>query len=253
MSKVWIIAKKDLKSYFTSPIGYIVIAAFMCIMGLMFFSILKFFYEHGAQFEQYNGKGMNISNEINRSMFGNMNLILLFLTPFITMRLFAEERKMHTLELLMTSPLKLSEIILGKFLSSFFFVLIMLAMTSIYPLVVFFTGSPDWGPLLTGYVGTFLLCCCYLSIGLLYSSMTENQIVAGALAFTTAIYFWLINWAAQSAGPILEKFLNFLSLLEHFKSFNQGIFNTADILFYFSVIFLGLFLSYRVLDSYRWR
>ena len=148
MKNIWVIARRDFRSYFTSPIAYIVIAGFLVIMGWMFFFSLSHFQMQNMQYMQYNmGKGTSITDGIIRPLYGNMNVIFLLLVPFITMRLFAEEKKLHTLELLMTAPLKLSEIILGKFFSALLFVMIMLGMTFIYPIILFATGNPDLGGL----------------------------------------------------------------------------------------------------------
>ncbi len=254
LRNIWTIAGRDFKTYFTSPIAYIVIAGFMVIMGWMFFFNLSHFNMQNMQYQQFNmGKGVSITEGIIRPLYGNMNVIFLFLVPFITMRLFAEEKKLHTIELLMTSPVQLSEIILGKFFSSFLLVSIMLVLTGVYPIVLFATGNPELGPIVTSYIGTLLLSSCYLSIGILFSSVTENQIVAGALTFAAGLFFWLVSWATQSAGPVWGELLTYLSLISHYNNFGQGLLNTSDIAFYLSFIGLGLFLTHRVLDSFRWR
>lgn len=254
MKNIWIIAYRDLKSYFTSPIAYIIIAGFMAIMGWMFFFNLSHFNLQNMQYQQFNmGKGVSITEGIIRPLYGNMNVIFLFLVPFITMRLFAEEKKQHTIELLMTSPISLTQMILGKFLSSLLFVKIMLFFTLVYPVVLVITGNPEIGPIFTSILGTFLLCGCYLSLGVLFSSMTENQIVAGALTFASGLFFWLVSWATQSAGPFWSDILNYLSLISHYNNFGQGLLDTSDIFYYLSFITMGLFLTYRVIDSYRWR
>src|ERR1041385_1588798 len=135
---IWTVARRDFRAYFTSPIAYIVIAGFLVIMGWMFFFNLSHFNLQNLQYQQFNmGKGVSITDGIIRPLYGNMNVIFLFLVPFITMRLFAEERKVHTIELLMTSPVTLTEIILGKFVSSFLLVCVMLAMTLVYPVILF--------------------------------------------------------------------------------------------------------------------
>ncbi|NDG84257.1 MAG: hypothetical protein EBX52_04365 [Proteobacteria bacterium] len=254
LKKAWTVASRDFRSYFTSPIAYIVIAGFLVIMGWMFFFNLSHFSLQNMQYKQYGmGKGMSITEGILRPLYGNMNVIFLFLVPFITMRLFAEERKMQTLQLLMTSPITLTEIILGKFLSAFLLVLTMLGLTSVYPVILLLCGNPDAGTLVANYTGTLLLASCYISIGVLFSAMTENQIVAGALTFAAGLFFWLINWASQSAGTFWADFLDYLSLIQHYNNFSQGIIDTTDVIFYFSFIGLGLFFTHRVLDSYRWR
>lgn len=251
---IWVIARKDFRAYFTSPIAYIVIAGFMVIMGWMFFFILSHFNMQNMQYQQYNmGKGVSITDGIIRPLYANMNVIFLFLVPFITMRLFAEERKLHTIELLMTSPVQLIDVILGKFFSALMLLKVMLLMTLVYPLILFATGNPELGPIVTTYIGVFLLCSCYLALGILFSSMTENQIIAGALTFASGLFFWLVNWATQSAGPVWGEILSYLSLMSHFNSFGQGLLNTSDIFYYLSFMGIGIFLTHRVLDSFRWR
>lgn len=251
---IWIIARKDFRAYFTSPIAYIVIAGFMVIMGWMFFFNLSHFNMQNMQYQQFNmGKGVSITEGIIRPLYGNMNVIFLFLVPFITMRLFAEEKKLHTIELLFTSPLTLTEIILGKFFSAWMLVAVMLALTITYPVILFATGNPELGPIVSNYVGTLLLASCYLSIGVLFSSVSENQIVAGALTFAAGLFFWLVSWATQAAGPVLGDVLNYLSLISHYNNFGQGLINSSDVFYYLSFITVGLFLTHRVLDSYRWR
>jgi ABC-2 type transport system permease protein len=254
MKNIWTIAYKDFKAYFTSPIAYIVTAGFLVIMGWMFFWNLSHFNMQNLQFAQYNmGKGVSITDGIIRPLYGNMNVVLLFLVPFVTMRLLAEEKKIHTIELLMTSPVTITEIIVGKFLSAWLLVNVMLALTLVYPLILLIAGNPDVGPMCTAYMGTVLLSGCYLSIGTLFSSVTENQIVAGALTFAAGLFFWLISWATQAAGPVWSDLLMYLSLIGHFNSFSSGLINTSDIFYYLSFITVGLFLTHRVLDSYRWR
>ena len=254
MKNIWIIAYRDFKAYFTSPIAYIIIAGFLAIMGWMFFFNLSHFNLQNMQYQQMNmGKAASITEGIIGPLYGNMNVIFLFLVPFITMRLFAEERKAHTIELLMTAPVTLTQIIFGKFLSSFLLVLVMLSLTLIYPIVLFLTGNPELGPIVTSYLGTLLLSGCYLAIGILFSSVTENQIVAGALTFAAGLFFWLISWAAQSVGSTLSDVLTYLSLINHYRNFSMGVLNSSDVVYYLSFMGVGLFLTHRVLDSFRWR
>jgi ABC-2 type transport system permease protein len=254
MRNVWTIARRDFRAYFTSPIAYIVIAGFLGIMGWMFFFNLSHFNMQNMQYQQYNmGKGASITDGIIRPLYGNMNVIFLFLVPFITMRLFAEERKQHTIELLMTAPVTLTEIILGKFLSSYLLVGVMLLLTLVYPITLILFGNPDVGAIVTCYLGTILLAGCYLALGVLFSSLTENQIVAGALTFAAGLFFWLISWAQQAAGAVWGDILGYLSLIQHYNGFSQGVINSTDVVFYLSFIGVGLFLTHRVLDSFRWR
>ncbi len=248
------IAARDFRAFFSSPIFYIVTAGFMVIMGWMFFNNLSYFNLQNMQHAQYQyGQSTSITEGIVRPLYGNMNVMFLFFAPFITMRLFSEERKMHTIELLLTSPITLGELVIGKFLASFYFVLFMLVATMIYPVILYTTGNPDLGPIATSYLGTFLMTSCYLALGLFFSSMTENQIVAGALTFAAGLFFWLINWASQMAGTFWGEVLQYLSLIQHFNNFARGVIATSDLIFYVSFIGLSLFFTHRVMDSYRWR
>jgi ABC-2 type transport system permease protein len=251
---IWTIARRDFRSYFTTPIAYIILALFLAIMGYMFFNMLAYFNEQAMNYQTYNmGKVMSVSEGVIRPLYGNMNVILLFFTPAITMRLFAEERKNQTIQLLMTSPVSLTDIVVGKYLSAALFVLVMIGATLVYPIVLMIFGTPDVGTLVASILGTFLLTCCLLATGVLFSAMTENQIVAVFLTICVNFLLWIISWSAYSAGPVWSEVLMHLSLINHFMKFSQGMIDTSDLIYYFSFIFFGLFLTHRVLDSYRWR
>jgi ABC-2 type transport system permease protein len=253
-ANTWTIARRDFRSYFTTPIAYIVLALFLAIMGFMFFNMLAYFNEQAMNYQTYNmGKVMTISEGVIRPLYGNMNVILLFFTPAITMRLFAEERKNQTIQLLMTSPVTLTEIVVGKFLSAALFVSTMITATLVYPIVLMIFGQPDIGTLIASILGTYLLACCLLTTGVLFSAMTENQIVAVFLTICVNFLLWIISWSAYSAGPVWSDVLMHLSLINHFMKFSQGMIETSDLIYFFSFIFFGLFLTHRVLDSYRWR
>lgn len=257
MTNAWTIAKRDIKSYFSSPIAYIVIAVFLGIMGWMFFFNLDHFFRYQLQFQRFGqgqGGGMSITDGIIRPLFGNMNVIFLFLVPFITMRVFAEEKKNQTIALLLTTPVRVTEIIFGKFLAVLALICTMLTVTAVYPAIIAYTGNPDLGPIFSSYLGIFLTFACYLSVGLFCSSLTENQIVAGALTFGILLFFWLISWAANSAPAGIADIINYLSLTGHFmNSFSKGIIDTSDVIFYLSYLGFWLFLTHRSLESYRWK
>ena len=254
MTNAITIFKKDFKSYFTSPIAYILMAVFSFIMGFMFFSILNVYVLQGMQFEQFKmGKAPSLSESFLRPFFGNMNVVLLFLIPFITMRLFAEERKNNTIELLLTAPVKLQEIVLGKFLSAVAFIGVLLLLTVPLMMTLHMAVKPDWSVVITSYLGTFLMVGTYVSVGILFSSLTENQIIAGAASFGMILFMWIIKWASYNAGPVWSDLLGYLSIIDHFEDFSKGVLSTKDIIFYFSSIGLWLFLTYKALESYSWR
>lgn len=254
MNNIWTIARRDFRSYFASPVAYIVIALVLLISGFMFQNILVSFIQRAMTYQQFNmGKQISLNEGVVQPLFGSINTVFLFLFPMITMRLVAEERRNETLLLIFTSPISMMEFILGKFLSSVMLVLVILGMTGVYPAILLIFGNPEIGPIIGSYIGTLLMISCYLAMGLLFSAMTDNQLVAGALTFGGSLLFWIINWAVQSVDSVTGEVLNYLSLINHYNSFTQGLINSSDVIFYLSFILVGLFLTHRVLDSYRWR
>ncbi len=257
LSTIFTIAKKDLKTYFTSPIAFILIGGFSFVMGFMFFSILRIYIAQSAQFGAFGGggKGPNLTDSLIRPLFGNMNVIFLFLVPFITMRLIAEERKNNTIELLLTAPVTIGQMVLGKFFSALGFMLVLIAVTAPYPLALAITASPDWAVLGLAYLGTICMVSVYLSVGILCSAFTENQIVAGFLTFAIMLFLWVIKWMSYSngAGGIMTDVFSYLSIVDHFEDFSKGVFNTKDLVFYFSATGLALFFTYKHLESHTWR
>jgi ABC-2 type transport system permease protein len=254
LKNAWTIANRDFRSYFKTPLAYTILALFLAIMGYMFFNMLGYFNEQAMAYQSFNaGKPLSLSDGIIRPLYGNMNVLLLFLSPAITMRLFAEERKNQTLQLLMTAPVSLTEIVLGKFLSAALFLTVLIGATLFYPMILVAYGNPDFGVMFASLLGTFLLACCMLATGVLFSAMTENQIIALFLTFGVNFALWIVSWSAQTAGPVWSEVLNRLSLVNPFMNFSQGMINSPDVVYYLSFIFFGLFLSHRVLDSYRWR
>ncbi|MGZ3695889.1 MAG: ABC transporter permease [Bdellovibrionota bacterium] len=250
MNQILLIARKDLRSYFTSPIAYIVIAMFLLIIGFMFANLFSYFAQSIAQYSAVNyGQKPTLTDMVIRQLFGNINVVLLFVAPFITMRLIAEEKKDHTIELLMTAPVRPLEIVLGKFLAGLGLILVMLGLTLVYPVILYFTATPDWGVIASCYFGIVLVAAAYVAIGLLWSALTENQIVAAVLTFGTLLLFWLIGWSAHRAGPIWSDVLNYLSLIGHYTNMAQGTLDTSDVVFYLSFAGFSLFLTKLVIDS----
>ncbi len=251
--QMWTICEKEFKSYFSSPIAYIIIAGFLFILGWMFFFNLDHVSQITHQYSATGARVASITDGIVKPIYGSMNVIFLFIIPFITMRLFAEEKKMQTMQLLLSSPVSMGEILFGKFFAALLFILTMLLFTLVYPIILLMFSNPDLGPIFTHYLGIVLMVCCYLSIGIFFSAISENQIAAGGMTFSAIFFFWLIDLASQSSGPILQVILEYLSLNRHFNKFSLGIINTSDVIFYLSFISLGLFFTHRALDSSRWR
>ena len=203
MRSAWIIAKRDLGSFFNSPIFYVVTTVFLIIYSFIFFNILNFFSFQSFQARQLQAMGMNLNlNEmVIEPSLQNMSVILLMVIPIITMRSFADEKKMKTFRLLLSSPVHLREIILGKFLACMIVVAVMISISSYSVGFLFLLGEPEPGPIVTGYLGILLMAGCFVSVGIFASSLTDNQIVAAVLTFGFSLFMWVIGWGAQAAGP----------------------------------------------------
>ena len=253
MSNVLAIAQKEIRSYFASPIAYVVLGFFALVYGFFYVQILNWFVQQGMQMAFAGPTTLNVNQQMIRPLLLNMTVVLLFVLPMITMRTYAEEKRSGTIELLLTSPLTDLEIILGKFLGAMALYGAMLAVSLVYVLLLFFFGTPEWKPIATAYLGLLLLGGCFISVGLLVSSFTRNQIVAGMITFAVFLLLWVIDWAASSAGPTMRTVLEYLSITQHFDDFAKGVIDTKHIVYYVSFITFGLFLTAKSVDSERWR
>ena len=254
MRNVWTIFRKELRSYFVSPVAYLLFAMFAVIFGFFFWNILKYFIVMGLN-AQMRGQmlPMNLNEEVIRPLFSDASIIGLFLIPMITMRLFAEEKRSGTIELLATSPVRDVEIILGKWLASLALYACMLLFTALNFAFLFVYGNPDWKPLALGYLGLLLQAGGLLAIGTLISTMTKNQIIAGAATFGVCLALWIVAWPAEFETATWAQVLSYLSVVTHLDSFSKGVLEIKDLVFYASLIFLGLFLTTRSMESLRWR
>lgn len=237
MQQILAITLKELKSYFVSPIAYVVIAMFLAMSGFFYVGIL------------FSVKDASMM----RHLFSNMSVILMLLSPLISMRLLAEENRSKTIELLFTSPISDAGIILGKFLAAASLLLIMMLCTVHFPLILMIYGEPDIWPILAGYVGIFLIGTSYLAIGMLTSSWTQNQIIAGAVAFSISLILMFMGVIGNLLGPEMGGVLNYLGLFSHFDSFSKGVLTASDLLYYLTLIGIVLFLTTRSLETRRWR
>ena len=250
------IAHKELRAYFASPIAYIVIGFFALLFGWFYIGILDWFVRQGMQMGQFGMQGpqnMNVNQQMIRPLLLNMTVVFLFLLPLVTMRTYAEEKRSGTIELLLTSPLTDLQIVLGKFIGAMALYSAMLAVTLVHFGLLFVYGNPDWKPLAVAYLGLFLFGGCFISVGLFISSLTKNQIVAGAATFGVFLLLWVVDWIGQSLGPTGESLTKYLSMTEHLDDFVKGVIDTKHLVYYVSFITFGLFLTMRSVDAERWR
>ena len=250
MTNVLAIAGKELRSYFASPIAYAVVGIFALVFGFFFYTLLLYF---DRQSLQAAGQAVNVNEQFLRPVFLNATVIFLFVLPLVTMRTYSEEKRSGTIELLLTAPLTDLQIILGKFLGAMGLYAAMLAITLVHVGLLFMFGNPEWRPVVTTYLGLLLMGGCFISVGLLISSLTKNQIVAGMITFGVFLMLWVINWIASFMGPTTQQVLNYLSITDHLDDFTKGIIDTKHLVYYVSFITFGLFLTARSVDTERWR
>jgi ABC-2 type transport system permease protein len=236
MRTALVIARRELLAYFISPIAYMVSAVFLLIAGYLFSLIL-------IQSQQATMEGL----------FFNIMVVLIFVVPLLTMRLLADEQKTGTIEILLTAPVRDWEVVFGKYLAAMGMFGVMLACTLYFPFILWRVGgTPDWGPILTGYLGLILLTSAMIAIGTLTSAVTENQIVAAVLGFGILLLLWLIE-AAGNIATGSATVLTYLSLPAHYNDFARGAINLEDVVYYLSVTIAALFIATRMLETRRYR
>jgi ABC-2 type transport system permease protein len=254
MRNILAIAGKELRGYFASPIGYVLVGFWALLFGYFFYTLVAYFERQSMQMSMGGpGGSLNVNQMLITPLLVNATVIMLLVFPLITMRTYAEEKRSGTIELLLTSPLTDLQIILGKFLGALGLYVAMLAVTLIHMALLFYYGSPEWRPVATGYLGLLLMGASFLSLGLFISSLTKNQIVAGMITFSVFLLLWIVNWIATFMGPTMQTVLGFLSITEHFDDFAKGIIDTKHVVYYLSFIAFGLFLTMKSVDSERWR
>jgi ABC-2 type transport system permease protein len=254
VKNVLLICRKELKSYFASPIAYAVLALFGLIFGFGFYTATRDFVRFSFQSQMMGGgQTMNVNEQIIRPLLGFASTVALFLIPMITMRLFAEEKKSGTIELLLTSPISDNQIILGKWLGAMLLYLCVLGMSMINIALLFAWGRPDLKPVLVAYLGLLLQGGCLLAIGTFISTTTRNQIVAGGVTFFVCLLLWLLSWFTAFDSTAPAQVINYLSIVTHFENFGKGVLDSKDVVFYISFIFFALFATSRSMESLRWR
>ena len=254
MRNVWVILRKELRSYFVSPVAYLLLAMFAVIFGFFFWNILGYFVREGIE-SMMRGQTfpMNLNERVIRPLLSNISVVGLFLIPLITMRLFAEEMRTGTIELLATSPVTDLQVILGKWMAAMILYGGMLLLGAVNFVFLFRYGHPDWKPLAIGYLGLLLQAGALLALGTFISTLTKNQIIAGAVTFALSLLLYILEWVTGFDTSTSARVISYMSIITHFESFSKGLLDSKDAIFYLSLIFLGLFLTSRSMESLRWR
>ena len=251
------IAAKELQGYFVQPVAYVVLTVFLLLAGWFFFALLRQFDEM-IQLVVMMGQSdqlaqMNLNTRVIDPLLHDLSIVLVIVMPALTMRIFAEEKRTGTYELLLTAPVRTGEIVAGKFLAASAFTLIMVALAWIFPLILIVFGNPEVGVMFSGYLGLLLLALSFVAVGLFTSSVTQNQIIAAISSFGLLILLFVISWPADTGGSIVWSVLKYLSLPDHFSTMVRGVIDTTDLIFFLSVILVALFLTQRSVESARWR
>ncbi|MCC6278415.1 MAG: ABC transporter permease subunit [Oligoflexia bacterium] len=249
MKKITTIALKEYRGYFQGFTAYAIMALFMGLMSFMFMMIVEAYRR-----ASFTGQKFDLAQTVFGSHFGNTNVVLLILIPALTMRLFSEEYKGRTMDLLLTAPITATEIVLGKFFAGLLIVWTMIALVALHPLALRAVGSFDAGPVLTSLIGLMLLSGVYVAIGLFASALTESIIVAFFTGLALSLFMWVVGWAGMgSESQVTQTVFNHLSISNHFSNFARGTIDTSAVVYYVSLIFLFCFLTHRVVESARWR
>ncbi|WP_319477212.1 ABC transporter permease [Marispirochaeta aestuarii] len=238
------ITKRELRSYFSSPVVYVYIAMFTLVCGYFFYRNFIYFSMLSMQ-GSYGSSGsmvLNITEAVFAPVHSNYLFVMLILVPLITMRVFSEEKKTGTLELLISFPVRYMDVVLAKVFSAFAVLAITLGLTLLFPLVVSFFGRIEIIPVLTSYLGLFFVGLAFISIGTFFSSLTENQIIAAVLSFGIILLLWAIEWTASFVPGVFGRVLSEMSVYNHFRDFNRGVINSNDAIFFLNitVFFAGL-------------
>jgi ABC-2 type transport system permease protein len=236
MHQVLVLAKKEFRSYFDSPVAYVVITLFLLIAGWQFSSSLF----------------LNNSADL-RTLFSIVRFILLFFIPALSMRLISEEKRLGTIEILMTLPIKDWQLVVGKFLAAYLLVIITILLTLIHYITVASLGEPDFGATVGGYLGLILVVGVYLSIGIFTSSLTQNQIVAFIVSFVIIFFFFILDKIIFFFPGFIATLFEYLSTDYHFNSVARGVIDSRNLMYYFSMMFLFLFLAVQTLESRKWK
>lgn len=255
MRGFWSVYRKELYSFFASPVFYVVGFIFLLISGYFYYGALIYFsrYSFEASQDPTALVHMNLTEMVLRPFFMDISVILLLIAPLLTMRVYAEERKSGTLELLFTYPITDRATLLAKFaaVASTLGVILLGTLPSI--LLLGYIGKPSWPCVFSGYLGMFLLGGAFLALGIFTSALTQNQIIAAILSFGALLMFWVIGWLRSFVGPNAASVISYISITRHFDTFAKGVLDSRDLVYYFAFILVFLFLALRQIESCRWR
>jgi ABC-2 type transport system permease protein len=257
LRNVWALIRKEWQHYFASPIAYVLLVAWCLLSGMFFSAYLMAYLDASiatAQQAEF-GMKMSLNDRLFAPVLHNMTIVALFMTPMLTMRLFAEEKRQGTIELLATAPLTDMQIVLGKFLAAvgFFASMVLIAFVNLLVVCAYAPTSPEWRPVVTGLLAVLLLGASLIALGTFVSTLTRNQIVAAVIAFSLSLAMLVLGWFDRPDGGAVLKFFTYFGLTNHLEDLLRGVIDLKDVVFYLSVITFGLVLTHQSVESQRWR
>jgi gliding motility-associated transport system permease protein len=251
------IAGREIRSYFSSPVAYVLLAAFLALAGYFFYALLTAFNQTLAIYSMMRNPEMlqrfNLNEMVIRPLLHNMSVLLIFIIPALTMRLFPEEKRAGTYELLLTSPVRIGEIVAGKFLGGLALVVLMVALSGVFGFILSRFGNPEVPMMLTGYLGLFLMAVVFLAIGTLISSFTDNVVVAYVGTLFALLVLYTIGWLGEATQGFWASVIRYVSITDHFQEFTKGVIDTKSLIYFATILIVSLFLTHRSVESVRWR
>jgi ABC-2 type transport system permease protein len=257
MRNILSIAGKELRSYFHSPIAYLVMSVYALLCGFFFYNQTGYVASQMLRMSMMGGAGappVSLNDYIIRPLIqGIVTVVLLLLLPLVTMRLYAEEKRSGTIELLLTSPLTDMEIILGKFLGALALFSVLVLLTFLYISVLFVYGNPNFRPVLVSALGLYLYGAALLSLGMWFSTFTKNQIIAGTVSLVVFLLLYVLDWPEAYSTSTVASVMSYMAISKHLDNFAKGVIDLTDVVYYVSVIVLGIFLTARSVDALKGR
>jgi len=250
MRSLWLVARREFRAYWTSPVAYVVLAVFLVLAGVFYFSEL-------SQFVALSSRGGNnlvdVNQQLIRPYLYSVSVMILFILPLVSMRLISEEKRQGTLEILLTTPAPDWAVVIGKYLASLGLLAVLVAGSALHVAILYGFGRPEWGPVWTGFLGLFLTGAAYLALGLFLSSLTQNQVVSAAAAFSLFLALWLMHSLGASASGTLSRVLTYISFAGHFDNFGRGVLDTSDVVFFLTLSGAGVFMAVQSVTATRWK
>jgi ABC-2 type transport system permease protein len=251
------IAGREVRSYFASPVAYVLLAVFLALGGYFFYALLTAFNQSLQIYAMMRNPELlqrfNLNEMVIRPLLQNMSVLLIFLVPAITMRMFPEEKRAGTYELLLTSPVRVSEIVLGKFLGGLVLVLLMVALSGFFGVLLSVYGNPERPMMLAGYFGLALMAVAFLAVGTLISSFTDNVVIAYVGTLFALLLLYTIGWLGETLSGVAGALVKYASITEHFQELLKGIIDTRELVYFGTLLVVSLFLTQRSVESVRWR